>query len=1344
MEVLKPPSSLNFEGNVSENWKRWKQALEIFFVASDIDTKGDARKIATLLHVGGEQLIDVFNSFEWTETGDDEGDDKRYEKVVAKFERYCAPRKNITYMRYQFFAKTQLADESVDHFVTELRNRARECEFGPLTESLIRDRLICGIKDDNVRRRLLRETDVTLKAALDVCRANEATASQMTKLQTGQSQTVNAVEKRCDNCGYVHSHNRCPAFGKKCNACGKVGHFIKQCHDKSRSKRPSQRSSTESQVRGSGRNYSRGTRRQGRDHSRAQSRSRDVHVVEEDSETETEQFYVDSVDAQKSNDWKIKLCVNNRPMTCKIDTGAQCNVLPKNVYDDLGLNKVTQIEKVKTKLVAYNGSELKVLGQVTVLAEYKRKLFPVRFIVCNVQSPPILGAETCESELKVIQRVYSVVRDSVSAKELGHMSESDFVNVCEKNKMFTGLGCLDGEVTIKLRSDAQPVVHAPRTVPIALRSKLKSELKRMEELGVITKQIEPTEWVNSLVTVIKPNGKLRVCIDPKDLNNAIQREHYPMNTVEQVTSIIGQAKYFTVLDASSGYWQLKLDESSSKLCTFNTPFGRYRFLRLPFGVNAAAEIFQRRMATMFEGVEGVQTIQDDVLIHGQTGAEHDEKVMQTLEMMHKSKLKLNKEKCKFKRTKVAYVGHVLSSEGLQSDPEKVRAIREMHSPENVKDLQRFFGMLNYHGKFMENMSVTSSPLRKLLEKDVAWEWNREHQHSFTELKEKLCRAPVLAFFDENKKLTLSVDASSKGLGATLLQDKKPVAYASRALSKAECNYSQIEKEMLAIVWGCKKFHDYVAFRNVHVESDHKPLESIMKKPLYDVPLRLQRMRLQLQHYSLDVQYTKGTEIVIADALSRAYLPEVGECKDGPLEIHLVKEQTPVSEEKFEMFKTETLKDPELRVLIQVVMKGWPETVKKCPAETRPYWAVREDLTVVDGVLFKGARIVVPSSMRKDMLGRIHEAHQGVVRCKQRAREALYWPRMSSQIEELVARCSICNTHAKYQQRQPLQSHDIPNQPWSKVASDLFEIDGCQYCLITDYYSKYPEMVKLGKSSTSQAVITAMKSVFSRHGIPQTLVTDNGPCYASEEFKKFSRKWEFKHITSSPMYPRSNGLAERNVQTVKSLLKKSEDPYLALLEFRTTALDDIGLSPAQLLMGRRLRTRLPLHRSLLKPQLVNQKHVQHSLNHRQKKQKEYYDRGTRKLNDLKPGDRVRCWNQKDNMWKPAVVESESEQPRSYNIKTQQGSILRRNRQDLKTEAKVRFDLPNTEETIDDPNPIQKDNGGTTNIAEPEDTIILPPTNMQNNTASSEKVRRSTRVPKTPTKLKEYVVYHICDV
>lgn len=485
----------------------------------------------------------------------------------------------------------------------------------------------------------------------------------------------------------------------------------------------------------------------------------------------------------------------------------------------------------------------------------------------------------------------------------------------------------------------------------------------MEKLGVIEKTKEPTAWVHSLVISRKKNNKIRVCMDPSDLNQVVMREQFPMQTVEDVISRMPNAKILSVLDANHGFWQVKLAKESNKLATFNTPFGRYSYKRLPFGIASAPEVFQSVMSNMFQDIEGVEVIVDDLVVWGENVEQHDERLRSVLERCREKNLKLNEEKCRFRVAEVSYVGHVLSSDRLKPDPQKVKAIRGMPCPTNREELKRFLGVVTYVSKFIPNMSQISAPLRQLLEKDVEWSWDQAQEQAFTHLKTAITDAPVLKFFNQEEPVCLSVHASSKGMGAVILQNDRPVAYASKSLTKCQQNYSQIEKEMLAIVFGCEHFHQYLyGQREVIVESDHKPLEAILKKSIHQAPLRLQKMTLRIKPYAVKVKYTPGSYLFIADALSRAALPVQTSEQQDEFEVNVL-ESGQVSETMFVKLSEETKKDPEFQQLHRVVMDGWPQTIAETPIETRSYWTYRDEISCYDGLMFKGDRTIVPHTVK---------------------------------------------------------------------------------------------------------------------------------------------------------------------------------------------------------------------------------------------------------------------------------------------------------------------------------------------------------------------------------------------
>jgi transposase InsO family protein len=780
---------------------------------------------------------------------------------------------------------------------------------------------------------------------------------------------------------------------------------------------------------------------------------------------------------------------------------------------------------------------------------------------------------------------------------------------------------------------------------------------------VIVKVDEPTEWVNSMVVTLKPNGKIRLCLDPRDLNRAIQREHYAMPTLDAVTDNLANQEVFTVCDAKSGYWHVPLDHESSLLTTFNTPWGRYRYTRMPFGIKSAGEVFQKRLDEVLEGLEGVYNIVDDILVTGSSVEEHDRHLVAMLDRMREKGVKLNPDKLQLRQTEVKFFGEILSVKGMKPDPSKVEAVRNMPPPTSKKELECDLGMFTYLAQYAPHLSDMTTALRELLKNDVEWQWCPELDRDFEAIKELITRepGPVLRYYDSREPVVLQVDASQAGMGAVLLQDGKPVAYASRALTPTQERYAQIEKEMLAIVFGCERFHQYLYGREFVVESDHKPLESVMTKPLHAVPLRLQKMRLRLQWYNPTVKWVPGKQIPVADALSRRYAANTGTTMSDDVDahVHMIISHMPVTTDKMEQIRQETRKDQDLQILARVILGGWPAKQTKLPVPAREHWNHRDELSVIEDIIYKGEQIVIPKVLRHEMLEKIHVGHQGMEKSKQRARELLFWPGMYRDIEEIVAMCDVCLEHRDAQRKEPMIAHPIPERPWQVVATDLFQWNNQQYVLVVDYLSRYFEIALLS-STTAISVITHLKSIFAKHGIPEKVISDNGPQYSAEQFSQFAKEWGFQHSTSSPKYPQSNGLAEKTVQTVKGLLTKAkqsgQDPYLAMLNYRTTPVDGVA-SPAQILMSRRLRTTLPATGRQLSPQLVSDKLVRQKRELCQDRQKYYYDKAAKHLPQLNEGESVRV--QKDGVWKPATVVNNADTPRSYWVRTQDGASYRRN-------------------------------------------------------------------------------------
>lgn len=792
-----------------------------------------------------------------------------------------------------------------------------------------------------------------------------------------------------------------------------------------------------------------------------------------------------------------------------------------------------------------------------------------------------------------------------------------------------------------------------RRVPHALMHKVKQELERMEKNKIIKPTTHPTDWVSQMVVVMKKDGSLRICMDPRPLNKATKRAHYPFPTFEEISAELHGAKYFCKLDAQSGYWMLPLDSESSKLCTFQTPWGRYSFLRLPFGLNISAEIFHKTIAETFGHIKKVRVFQDDILVFADSQEELKQMLMEVLTTAANRGIKFNPKKCEFNVNKVKFLGHTFDSDGITIDPDKVKAITQLKTPSDKKALQRLLGMCNYVSRFIPHYSSISAPLRELLKNDIEFSWNEVHSRALHGLKRSLTESPVLGFFDPGKELTLSVDASSKGLGAVLIQEGKPLAYASRALTEVQMRYSQIEKELLAVCFGTEKFRQYILGQDyVRVETDHKPLLGVFQKPLWKVPVRLQRMLMRLQIYRLKLIHTPGKYLYVADTLSRDFDnlscdTETNFDDDTELQIAMLVENLPVTKECWILLEKETQTDPVLKKIIEYIVNGWPKHYKDVEEVCKPFFEFKDELSEVKGLVLRGEKIVIPNCLINSMLKKLHTGHPGINRMQNRAEKTVFWLGINQDIKKFVQSCSVCLRFHSNKVKLPLAYKKIPDLPWMDVACDLFEFNQKYHLIVSDALSNYVETAPLS-NMRSETVIETIKSIFARHGIPVTFYTDGGPCFDSEQFKKFARDWNFSHVMSSPHYPKSNGQAESAVKAIKKIFKKceytGEDKYLALLHYRNTPRGQVH-SPASNLMSKSLRTNIPCTYSQLIPK-VTYDQDRKLLTDQKEKTKMFYDRSARNRDSLSIGQNIMFKKLPNSIWIPGTIIAKGTGPRSY--------------------------------------------------------------------------------------------------
>lgn len=1253
MEGISPPGHLDLRAeDLAGEWRRWVRSFNDYLLAIDLvaNTKAaEKRKLALFRHVGGEDVREVYSQMEFR-TEPDEHDNtteieegaagRKLTEVIEKFHQYCNPRSGIVVSRFQFHNISQ-DSETVDVFLMKLRRLAEGCQFGTQRDSLIRDKLLFGLDDTKERDRLMRESDEKLSLdfvirSLRVAeKSGKLKSSKPTELKPEEVGAVNSdsgkrgrVTKgynggyrdrqqrpKCDNCGKNHlMGQRCPAVGTTCNKCGKQNHWAMMC----------------------------------------KSTSRNVNEVTEIDEADVYLGEISPIESVDSRSWYTTLKVNTskwkgQKIRFKLDTGAALSICGPNHFTG-------EIKPTQKRLYGPGYTLLTCLGVMTCQMRTTGEVIEEDVYIIQNQKTPLLSRSACE-RLKLIK-----VDDS----------QCQIGNVNVDSQLFEGLGKLDTEYSITLKDDARPyAIHVPRPIPFPRREMADEALHQMIQDGVIVKEDGPTPWVAPMVVVPKPGqSKVRICTDYTELNKYILREIHPMSTVDSSLALLGRGVIFSKIDANSGFWQIPLSKKSSKLTTFLTHSGRFRYLRLPQGLCSSPEIFTAEMNRILEGVEGVIIHMDDVLVFGENKDQHDSRLKIVLDKLNEAGMILNRNKCKFGVSSVEFLGHIIDSSGIHAGP-RIQGIIDFPIPKNVSAIRSFLGMANQYAKFSPELADATQSLRLLLRKDTPWHWSHDQEKSFHKVKTIFENTPVLAVYDVNLETIVTTDASKVGVGATLSQiqtdgSRRLVAAASRSLTETEQRYAAIEKEGLGVCWAMEKFSQYIlGMKSVTIETDHRPLVTLFGNMFLDrLPPRLQGFKLRLQRYQYTIRHVKGSSNVSADALSRystAGPTDSDEARVEEIEKHVDYLVTPQgSDVRLERVRIEQKEDEILSRVIKYIENEWPSYLSSEDTLMKPYYDRKGLLTMNKGFLMLGNRLVMPLSQRDQVLQDLHRGHLGISKCQSRARNSVWWPSMSKAIEAMVASCRECKLHAN-KTIEPLRPTATPDRPWQILGTDLLQFKGQTYLLVIDYYSRYPELALLGNSDfSSRKVILHLKSMFSRHGIPQMVLSDNGPQYACGEFASFAAEYGFSHVTSSPHYHRANGAAERGVQTIKNMLKKESDPYLALLAYRTSP--QFGLySPAELLMGRKLRTTVVTHPDELMPRLPDHDRFKSVNDQYKARMKTNHDQN----NKVKPlplvssGDDV--WVRGNQRHGTAQTSSE-EMSRKMVVNTEKGDLVR-NRSDV---------------------------------------------------------------------------------
>ena len=754
---------------------------------------------------------------------------------------------------------------------------------------------------------------------------------------------------------------------------------------------------------------------------------------------------------------------------------------------------------------------------------------------------------------------------------------------------------------------ARPIRQTARRLPLAKREEAEKIIEEMKTEGVIEPSNSP--WASPVVLVKKKDGSTRFCVDYRQLNNVTKKDSYPLPRIDDTLDTLAGSRIFSTLDLKSGYWQVDLEPNDREKTAFTIGTGLWQFTVMPFGLCNAPATFERLMENVLAGLSWKTCLVylDDIIVVGKTFEDHMKNLEEVFERLKKANLKLSPKKCHLFQQEVHYLGHVVSGKGIAVDPNKIKAVKDWPVPKDKHELRSFLGLCTYYRRYVPGFANIAKPLTRLTEEGRRFNWEKDCQTAFEQLKHFLTSAPILSYPLPEGKFVLDTDASNVGIGGVLSQvqngQEKVLAYFSKTLSRPERNYCVTRKELLAVVKSVEHFYKYLYGRKFLIRTDHAALKWLLqfKNPEGQVARWIER----LQEYDFEIEHRPGTSHRNADALSRRPCQE--DCKHCcRLEEKLATlTRTTVVDDRWqpEDLRKDQEKDPDLKIILEWKNGDsrpvW-EDVARHSQNVKSYWAQWDSIMVEDGILKRAmentegtetkVQLIIPRNRVPEVLKEIHDGsgggHFGVSKTLEKLRQRFYWINCKEDVKEWCKKCVVCaGSNGPHRKRKaPMRQYNV-GSPFERIAIDVAgpfpeSNDGNKYIIVVmDYFSKWVEAYALPNQEAVTVAEALVKECICRFGVPRELHSDQGRNFESAVFQNICKILGINKTRTTALHPQSDGMVERMNRTINRYLSKvvsdhqrdwDRHLHLFLMAYRSAVHETTGQTPANILFGRELR------------------------------------------------------------------------------------------------------------------------------------------------------------------------------